>query len=160
MPPRLLVIAYGNPLRSDDGVAWRAAKALLKKFPHDKVEILCLHQLGPELAESVSSSECVLFIDAAAAPGPPGNINIQELQPAARQPANAPPFGHTLSPEVILSLSLQLYGSAPRSFCATVTGAHFEHGESLSPAVAAALRDLINRIGALIEWQIHQSESC
>jgi bidirectional [NiFe] hydrogenase diaphorase subunit len=66
-------------------------------------------------------------------------------------------FGHVLSPQAILGLALQLYGSTPRSFCATVTGANFEHGESLSPPVAAALPGLINRIRTLIEWP-RQSE--
>jgi len=75
-------------------------------------------------------------------------------------PANAPAFGYTLSPEAILGLAVQLDGSTPPAFCATVTGANFEHGESLSPAVAAALPDLINRIRALIEWQSNQNESC
>jgi hydrogenase maturation protease len=154
---RLLIIGFGNPLRSDDGVAWRAVEALQKKFPNDEVEILCLHQLVPEMAESVSGSGCVIFIDAAAAPGPPGEIKIEELQPAARRHANAPAFGHVLSPQAILGLALQLYGSTPRSFCATVTGANFEHGESLSPPVAAALPGLINRIRTLIEWP-RQSE--
>ncbi len=78
--PRLLIIAYGNPLRSDDGVAWRAAAALQKIFSPDKAEILALHQLGPELAENASRSECVIFVDASTRSGLPGEIQVKELQ--------------------------------------------------------------------------------
>src|ERR1700758_3673560 len=79
--PRALIIAYGNPLRSDDGVAWRAAEALRQKFSPAEVEIACLHQLAPELAETVSRFACVIFVDAASAPhaGRPGEIRVEEL---------------------------------------------------------------------------------
>ena len=39
--PSVLIIAYGNPLRSDDGLAWHAAKAIEGKFGSSEVEILC-----------------------------------------------------------------------------------------------------------------------
>ena len=65
MAARVLIIAYGNPLRCDDGVAWRAAEALEGKFPSEQVEILRLHQLAPELADAVRQRELVLFVDAA-----------------------------------------------------------------------------------------------
>jgi hydrogenase maturation protease len=142
--PYVLIIAYGNPLRSDDGVAWRAADALEGKFSSAEVEIVRLHQLGPELAESLSRSECVIFVDAATGPHP-GEIEIKELA-GTPQSAKTPAFGHALSPESIITLAVQLYHACPRALSATITGQIFEHGESLSPAVAAALPEFVARI--------------
>lgn len=47
----MLIIAYGNLLRGDDGLASRAADELAQKVEPSKVEILQRHQLAPELAE-------------------------------------------------------------------------------------------------------------
>lgn len=146
--PQLLIVAYGNPLRSDDGVAWRAAIALQKIFSPEEAEILALHQLGPELAEYASRSECVIFVDAAAGPGRPGEIQAKELSESDSD-SETSPFCHTVSPSHVLALAEQLYNRRPRAFSATVVGANFNHGESLSPAVEAALPALLARIEEL-----------
>jgi hydrogenase maturation protease len=145
--PRLLIIAYGNPLRSDDGVAWRAAAALQKIFSPDKAEILALHQLGPELAENASRSECVIFVDASTGSGLPGEIQVKELQSDSDHETS--PFCHAMSPSQVLALAAQLYNFRPRAFSTTVVGENFSHGESLSPLVEAALPALLARIEEL-----------
>lgn len=144
---RVLILAYGNPLRSDDGVAWRAADALQGRFPL-KVEVMRLHELAPELAESLSRAEWVIFVDAATGPHP-GEIEIKELTGAPTS-AKAPAFAHALNPQAIVSLGAQLYQAHPHVFSATLTGQSFEHGESLSPAIEAALPDFISRIEGLV----------
>ena len=143
--PHILIVAYGNPLRCDDGVAWRAAHALEGKFPPDEIEILCLHQLAPELAESAGLFDGILFLDAARGPNP-GEIRIEEISRNA--PAQA--SSHAVTPSTVLSLAERLYHARPRAFAISITGHNFEHGESLSPAVAAALPDLISRIETLL----------
>jgi hypothetical protein len=60
---RVLVIACGNPLRSDDGVAWLAAEQLRQTL-QPPAKVICVHQLTPELAEEASRAEIVFFIDA------------------------------------------------------------------------------------------------
>ena len=146
MPP-LLIVAYGNPLRSDDGVAWRAAAALQKTFSSDQAEILSLHQLGPELAENASRSECVIFVDASTGSGRPGEIEVRELRSDSERESSA--FCHAVSPSHVLALAAQLYDCRPRAFSITVVGENFNHGESLSPAVEAALPTLLGRIEEL-----------
>jgi hydrogenase maturation protease len=148
--PRALIIAYGNPLRCDDGVAWRAAEALREKFSPVEIEIASLHQLSPELAETISRSQYVIFVDAAnAAEGHPGEIRVEKL--GGKNPADtATHFSHTLSPYAVIRLAETLYGAQPRAFAVTVTGQKFDHGETLSPAVAAALPDLVARIERLV----------
>ena len=69
---RVLIVAYGNPLRCDDGLAWSAAEMLAPGLPGD-VEIITRHQLTPELAFPVSQAASVLFIDAAHS-GAPGEL--------------------------------------------------------------------------------------
>jgi hydrogenase maturation protease len=148
---RVLIIAYGNPLRSDDGVAWRAAELLRGKFSDDEVELQCLQQLGPELAESASRCECMIFVDAAAGKGSPGEVQVTEFSADSTQASEASRFCHALPPSAILGLSERLYGSRPRAYCATITGESFEHGESLSAAVTAALPSLVARVEELVQ---------
>ena len=149
--PRVLIVAYGNPLRSDDGVAWRVAEQLRGKYPADEVEIECLQQLGPELAESASRCECVVFVDAAARPGRPGEVEVTEFSGDSNEAPVASRLCHALPPSAILGLCERLYGSRPRAYSATITGESFEHGESLSAAVTSALPSLVARIEKLVQ---------
>ncbi len=148
--PHVLIVAYGNPLRSDDGVAWRAADALSGKFSSD-VEIIRLHQLTPELADTVCKFQSVIFIDAASSDGSlnkPGTVRVEEVHGGTSEPAR---FSHVLSAKKVLDLAVQLYGASPRAFVITVEGIAFDHGDSLSPAVAAALPELVAQISGLVE---------
>lgn len=148
----VLIVAYGNPLRCDDGVAWRAAEALRSKFPEDQVEVLCLHQLAPELAEIGRWFECVIFVDAASErAGKPGEIRVEEIRGEAIPKSEAAAFGHSLSPAAVLALAANLYGAKPQVFSVTVTGEDFGHGDGLSPCVAAVVPDLISRIELLVQ---------
>src|SRR5579872_298200 len=151
---RVLVVAYGNPLRCDDGIAWRAADALEGRFSGDEVEILRLHQLVPELAEIVSRFATVIFIDAAAggAKTIPGQIQVKEIAAQAR--ADASGFAHVISPQTVTALAATLYSAKPQTFLLTVTAASFDHGDVLSLSVEAALPDLISKVAWLVEQSL------
>jgi hydrogenase maturation protease len=149
--PTVLIIAYGNPMRCDDGIAWRAADTLAPKVSESEVEILRLHQLTPELADTVRNLKTVIFVDAASCDAPqdkPGMIRLEEIRGSTSEPAR---FSHALSPKKILDLALHLYGASPRAFVITVTGENLGHGNSLSAPVATALPELIARIESLIK---------
>jgi hydrogenase maturation protease len=155
--PRVLIVAYGNPLRSDDGVAWRAADALEAKIPKPEVEILRLHQLGPELSEIASHSESLIFIDAASFPsGIPGEMRVAEIRSESADRTDAASFSHVLTPQTVITLTDALYGIKPRALVVTVTGANFDHGESLSPPVEAALPVLIDRIEGIVQSLVRE----
>ena len=47
---RILAIAYGHPLRSDDGIGCQAAAGLRRELPSVE-RIMCIHQLTPGLAD-------------------------------------------------------------------------------------------------------------
>ena len=152
--PRILIVAYGNPLRCDDGVAWRAADALEGKFRDSEVEILRLHQLAPEVADSVRQRELVLFVDAACVDdvqnGRAGEIRVREVSGAEtrERPGH---FSHVYSPAKVLRFARELYYDAPKAFMITVAGENFGHGDGLSVPVASALPELITSIQQLIE---------
>ena len=120
----LLVIGIGNPLRGDDGIG-----ALLA----EQVGGRGVQQLTPELAAELAELEAVLFIDAWLAP--PGAA--PELIPIA--PAAAAAGSHRLEPAQLLAISQALYGRAPAAHLLQVPATLFEHGNSLSAELQAAL---------------------
>lgn len=133
--PGALIIGYGNPLRGDDGLGPRAA---------DLLGGMVLHQLNPELAEPISRAGLVIFIDAAET-GRPGEWTCVEVRPA---PSAERLFTHHLDPGALLAAARALYGRAPRALLFTMAGESFDLGEELSPAVAAALPELVKAIKA------------
>ena len=138
---RVLIIGYGNPLRSDDGLGWYAAVQLFRSSASRDVEVLPCHQLTPDLAEPVSHADTVMFLDSTRE-GTPGEFRCREIQPAEGTPS----FTHHLSPQVVLGLSRDLYGAFPHAWLLTVCGKCFEPGESLSAEVAGRLPDLKERV--------------
>jgi hydrogenase maturation protease len=150
----VVVMAYGNPLRGDDGLAWRAAEELKKKFPASDVEVLERHQLVPELADSIRRCEAVIFVDAAAAEpgrGQAGEIRIVAMSEQEFGPDLTSPFHHQYSPVSLLALAAQLYGAKPRGFIASLVGQDFSPGERLSPTVELALPQFVAAIEKLVQ---------
>lgn len=146
---KTLVIAYGNPLRCDDAVAWQAAEQLKQKLPLS-VSVVCVHQLMPELAEQASRAETVIFLDAARNQ-PPGKVTCHALTPGCAPPG----ISHFLAPEEVLALCNSLYERNPSGFLVSLGGECFEHGEELSSPVANALPELVSRVDAIVR-QVHQ----
>jgi hydrogenase maturation protease len=137
--PRILIVAYGNPLRSDDGVAWHAAEALRDGCPSAKV--VSAHQLTPELAEMAAKSDGVVFIDASQG-GDPGHIVCTWVN--AREDRGQ--TSHWLTPAQVIALCEELYGATPRAMMISIAGASFDHGETLSEALRSALPELVDRV--------------
>ena len=125
-----LVLAVGNPLRSDDG----AGPAVAELLRGDGVEARVLHQLGPELCEEVAAAAAVVFLDARAG-GVPGEVVSRPLAPGG----GAGSTTHAVAPEVVLALAERLHGARPPALLLTVVGRSFDLGERLSPEVVAAL---------------------
>ncbi len=134
----VLIVGYGNRLRSDDGLGVRAAEELSRTNPAAGAEILIRHQLTPELAETISHVEKVFFIDASRQ-GQPGEIRCTPVSPHHPDVL----FAHQLTPETLLSLCCELYGVSPQAFEISLCGECFELGDQFSPKVAAALPDLV-----------------
>ena len=142
--PQVLIVAYGNPMRSDDGVGWIVADELRRKLTSPKVQVLQLVQLLPEVAESLSRVDIAIFVDASC-DGEPGEVRCLSVTPP---PANVQ-FSHQLSPADLLGLASRLYGATPQAFCVSLTGQCFEHGEKLSESAAAHLPKLALKVEQL-----------
>ncbi len=152
---RVLIIAYGNPLRSDDGVAWRAADLLERNFPESEVEILRLHQLAPELADAARNRDLILFLDAAcpdaAENTQTGQIRVKEISQRSRDEDQASQCSHVYSPARILNLARKLYHEVPKAFVLTIAGETFDHGDLLSDPVEAATPDLVAKVEQIVQ---------
>lgn len=143
---RVLIVGYGNPLRSDDGLGWRAAEELSRCLSLPEVEVLMRQQLTPELADNLTRADVVFFIDAARG-GQPGELRCDPVTP---QPGTTDT--HHSSPAGILAMAQQLYGASPRVFVVSMYGECFDHGTALSATVEAGLPKLT----ALVEKLVRQ----
>jgi hydrogenase maturation protease len=153
---RILVLGYGNPMRSDDGLGWQIAVELFRTNHSPDVEVLPCHQLTPELAPTVSRADVVIFVDCEQG-GTPGEICCREV----RCEATPLSFTHHLTPGSLMALSSELFGACPRAWLLSMQGQEYSAGDSFSPAVAAHISDLKARLQRLIqEGQVSTSVAC
>jgi hydrogenase maturation protease len=138
----LLVIGYGNPLRSDDGVGQVVVERLKADGPIEGLELLACHQLLPEHAEPISQAEQVVFVDAAVG-GPPGAITVREITAV---PGDSAGLIHDFTPQALLAYAGLLYGRSPEAYLITVNGHSFDHGETLTDEMTAVLPKLLNLV--------------
>jgi hydrogenase maturation protease len=138
---KLLVIGWGNPMRGDDGFGFLAAERLQSLLPADEAEVLALHQLTPELMETVAQAEAAIFIDVSES-GEPGALTRTEVVAST----NAEAFTHHATPGGLLAGARSLYGTAPRAELYSVRGESFDFGAPLSEAVRRALDEVVGRI--------------
>jgi len=142
---KVAIIGCGNPLRGDDALAWHAAKELRQRLSPEQAEILCAHQLTPELAETASRADTVIFLDASAQ-GVPGQVTCHVV----REETEGYDFSHHLTPAGILAMAAQLYGASPHAFLVSLCGESFDHGEEVSTAVATGLPKMVSAVQELI----------
>ncbi len=148
----LLVVACGNPLREDDGLAWRVADACRDDA---RFEVIAVQQLAPEIADRIADADGVVFVDARR-DGRPGSIRFDPIEPGG----DVAGFTHFASPEGLLACAHALRRRAPRAALLSTTGARFGHGESLSPVVAAAIPELMGVLRrAATDWRPHGTTS-
>jgi len=149
-PSQALIIGYGNPLRSDDGFGWHAAHDLTTRLQDPNIEVLARQQLTPELAETASHFQLVIFIDAAV-DLPPGKLRCEKItQTKTSQQQEASSFSHSLTPASLLACTAELYGKFPEAYCISVGGESFAEGESISPAMLVAFEPLLAQVRSLL----------
>lgn len=115
-----VIIGYGNPLREDDGLGWRAADLLASQHDFKDAEIIQRHQLTPELAVSLEDAAPVVFMDAAMDIAP-GEVCCDRLEVRATNG-----MSHQLEPSQLLGLAHDLYGSNPAAYL--IRGGVFQTG--------------------------------
>lgn len=129
MRPRVLVYAYGNPGRLDDGLGPALARALAGQDLGPGVTLETGYQLQVEDAALVAEHEVVLFADADAAGAAP--FELRPLVPRGEAAFTT----HCLGPEAVLALAHRHFGAETRGFVLGIRGYEFgDYGERLSPA--------------------------
>ena len=143
----LLIIGYGNPLRSDDGIGWQAARALLAEWPASRVRVEAAHQLLPEMADWIADAAYVIFIDACWN-SIPGRIRSRAVHPEETKTIS---MTHHFSPQGLLSDSWHLFHHCPKAIMVSVGGGSFDHGEGLSKNVAAVFPAVLAHVKRLVQ---------
>lgn len=149
---KILVIGYGNPLRSDDSFGLRAVEMLKMHLNGPEIELVECQQLTPELAERVSKVDLALFVDADT-DGVSGTTHSRRLTPTHGH--NGDTMMHHLDPSGLLGLTLALYKKVPEAMLLTCTGECFGYGTQLSAEVAKALPGVVHHIEEIIEEKVH-----
>ena len=93
-----LFVALGNPLRGDDGIAWRVLDGL--QLPGDRLH---LHQLTPEVAADIAPYAEVVFLDADVAAENPVVEPVGDPTPASA-------FTHHVSPAAVVRAARLWFG--------------------------------------------------
>lgn len=135
----ILVIGCGNAIREDDAAGLCAVEAVEALAP---AGVLCLirHQLLPELAEPISRSRAVVFVDARA-----DRLDQPVIvEPLALDPTGVG-LGHFGSGGSLLALAEALYGHAPPAWLVTIPGASFGFGTEMTEAGRAGVHDAVQR---------------
>ncbi len=139
----VLIIGYGNTLRGDDAAGVRAAESIRERAAG--VEVLVVHELQPELAETIACRQLVIFVDASEKTT---SLSRQPLSPSADAPAIR---SHHFSPGQLLALSRTLYGSSPSAaWLFEIPACSFNFGDGLSEKTAAATEECVLSLESML----------
>jgi len=139
-----LIIGYGNTLRSDDGAGYYIAEQVAE-WGLEGVRSLFLHQLTPELADTIAQSDAVIFVDAA----PPQSLSLDTIAltpvkiDSAKSTLN---LGHGLSPSMLLAMAQSLYGVRPEAYLVLVPTENFDFGEQVSSLTQKSMTIVLDLI--------------
>lgn len=143
--PNILVIGYGNDLRSDDAVGKIASKTIASwQLPN--VDTLTLHQLTPELAEQIAQFDRVIFIDAYPA-SEDDSVRVEPLELTATNTI----VNHISNPRSLLTLVRDVYSRSPQAWLVTIPAVNFELGEEISLVAQRGIKLAITEIDRLIK---------
>jgi hydrogenase maturation protease len=128
----VLVIGYGNTLRTDDGLGPLIVDRLGRTEPTEGVDLrrLILPQLDIMLAPQFRSAAAVIFVDARQ-DDDPRPVRIERIAPPDGQP-QAGHTGHALRIPALLRIAADWYGLVPCCYLAAVKGFDFSIGDKVS----------------------------
>lgn len=142
IPRPLLVIGYGNTLRSDDGVGPKVAGAL-EQLHLPGVEVLVCGLLTPELADPIAAAGTVVFVDAAV--DAPREVQLRQLAPAESSQIMA----HAADPRTLLAVARDVFGHAPEAWWLTIPAESMAIGEEFSELARRGVQTAIDTLKQL-----------
>ena len=156
--PHWIVIGVGNPDRGDDGAGPEVMRRLRCMVPGDVV--LVEHDgEGAALIERFEGAASAFLVDACSSGAQPGTVRRFDVAqtPLPREALGLSSHGLGLAEAVELARAL---GQLPRSCVVyAIEGQSFAVGAPLSPAVAAAIADVADRLRVEIIGQ-REAEHC
>ncbi|MCG8511088.1 MAG: hydrogenase maturation protease [Rhodospirillales bacterium] len=148
---KYLLIGYGNPMRSDDGVgphvaaAFEAEAAQRLGAEAANLEVISTHQLLPELAESFVRVDRVVLVDASSGELP-GEFSVRRVEPA---PDASETMIHAYDPSTLAAWAAKLYGKCPEIHVIAIGAMNFGFGQGLSPDVTETIPAVLDEIAGL-----------
>jgi len=140
----VLVIGYGNELRTDDGVGPEVVRTA-ERWALPGVECRTVQQLTPDLAERLSHFQRVIFVDASPATSCP-QLKVGRLQPGNTREWPT----HSCDPAAILGLTKTLYHRCPEGWMIAVPAFSFAFGLGLSPRTRKLLPRTLEHLRNLL----------
>jgi hydrogenase maturation protease len=138
-----VVIGIGNPYRRDDGVGPALAERLTR-LGISNVDIRVLDGEPTGLLDAWTGASLAIVVDAVLSqPARPGQIHRTSLPDLARAPAAS---SHGLGVPEAVELGRALHRLPDRLLVYAVEAADVGYGTELSPAVAAALPELLDAV--------------
>ena len=146
MNHEVLIIGYGNVLRSDDGIGWHVTEHLATDTRFDGVTVLQRHQLTPELSLDISRADLVALVDASQDRA----AGMFTVERAEASEGRASTWSHRMEPGTLVALARELYGHAPEVYVVSVGVASLDVGDRLSPALEAAVPGVVDALADLV----------
>jgi hydrogenase maturation protease len=149
----VLVVCYGNPLRGDDALGWHASELLAGDPRLGGATVIWRHQLTPDLAADIKDASLVILVDVNVV-DEPGVVSVRRLDAAGSGASgSAGPSSHHVDPVELMALAHELWGASPAVYVVSAGAATLEIGDTLSPAVAAALPAIADGVAAIVAEQ-------
>jgi len=150
------IIGYGNPQRRDDGIGPYIVNRLQPLFKHRKdVHLLALHQLEPDIIDTLKTADTLVFIDASVEALTEGRDWV-EVQPEL----NTMPFLiHHVAPAFISGLLQCLYHRHPEAWMVSVEGTDFGFGNGLSSDARKRAEQVIGEIAEFVLTEAAEKDS-
>ncbi len=140
----VLVLAFGNPGRQDDGLGPAAAE-MLAGHALPGVTVEADYQLMVEDAARIAEHAAVVFIDAAR--GGPEPFCLEPVRPVRVAPFSS----HASQPGALLALAAELDGVSPPGFLMAIRGYEFDHfDEQLSEGARRNLKLAVQCLAELL----------
>jgi hydrogenase maturation protease len=146
----ILIYAYGNPGRQDDGLGNRLVDALepwIRENGYDQVELDSNFQLNIEDADNIREKDIVVFVDASIE-----DIEAYEFSVVEPSGGRSEFTLHAASPAYILALCIKLYNKHPETYLLQIRGYEWEFQEGLSQKAS-------QNLNAAIEFLKHKIET-
>lgn len=141
-----LVLAYGNPVRGDDGIGFAAAE-YLRASGLDGVTVDTDYQLSIEDALNVAEHDFTVFIDAALEGEEPYTFEeIEERETPAV-------FTHSLEPSRLMGLANNLFGNRRVGYQLGIRGYEFT---MFTEGLTEKAKDNLNKAMEFITAFLHK----